>query len=212
MVRIELTDTGTGIAPDAERRIFEPYFTTKVVGAGTGIGLPFSLGVVEAHGGRLELVRSSPEGSTFAVTLPPSADVSSEQVPSDTSAETAPRKKATALVVDDEPDLLDALSAILRSNGYAVVTATSGGEAKRVLAEHDVALVLSDLRMPGLDGPGLFAWLKTEHPHLAERTAFLTGDTLGADAVRFLTRAGRPFLEKPFSPAAVRQLVAELVA
>jgi PAS domain S-box-containing protein len=211
MIRIELTDTGTGIAPGAERRIFEPYFTTKAVGAGTGVGLSFSLGVVEAHGGRLELVRSSPEGSTFAVTLNSSGRSSLSQKPEDRAGPPA-AKTATVLVVDDEPDLLDALAAILRSSGYAVVTAASGEEAKRVLAEHEVRLVLSDLRMPDLDGPGLFGWLKTEHPQLAERTAFLTGDTLGADAVRFLTKAGRPFLEKPFSPAAVRQLIAELVA
>jgi len=212
MIRVTVSDTGLGIATEAQRRIFEPFFTTKPQGSGTGIGLSFSQGVVEAHGGRLELVRSTSEGSTFAVTLAPIGGLRGDEQPCRREEAIAARRPSSALVVDDEPDLLDAITAILQRDGYEVLTALSGAAAKDILVERDIDLLLSDLRMPGLDGPGLFAWVKVERPALAQRTAFLTGDTLGAEAVRFLTRAGRPFIEKPFSPNAVRSLLAELAA
>jgi CheY-like chemotaxis protein len=72
-------------------------------------------------------------------------------------------------------------------------------------------LVLSDMRMPGLDGPGLYLRLKRERPVLAERIAFITGDTLSPDIKAFLTRSGRPYIEKPITPADVRSLVARMV-
>ncbi len=83
----------------------------------------------------------------------------------------------------------------------------SGGQAQALLAKRDFDLILSDLRMPDLDGPALHDWVQRERPHLAARIAFVTGDTLGAEAVRFLTRAGRPFIEKPFTRASVKRLL-----
>lgn len=210
MVRVEVTDSGLGIAPDIQHRIFEPFYTTKPQGSGTGIGLSYSLGVVEAHGGRLELVRSSAEGSAFAVKLPPAKALPHPTPATQDGAPAPPPRPATALVVDDEQDLLDALSAILRREGYNVLEARSGREAQEALAGRDVDLIVSDVRMPDLDGPGLFAWLRSERPALVERTVFLTGDTLGAEASRFLADTKRPFLEKPFTPAAVRELLKEI--
>jgi CheY-like chemotaxis protein len=207
MVRVEIADIGPGIAAEAAGRIFEPFYTTKPAGAGTGIGLSYSQGVVEAHGGRLELARSSPEGSVFAVILPCAAVGAITAPVSRSPADVPPRVTDTVLVVDDEEDLLEALCGILRREGYRALTARSGHEAQALLGRSAVNLVITDIRMPDLDGPGLFAWLQAMHPELAERTVFLTGDTLGADAVRFLERSGRPYLAKPFTAAAVRQIL-----
>jgi CheY-like chemotaxis protein len=78
-----------------------------------------------------------------------------------------------------------------------------------LLANRNVDLIVSDIRMPEMDGPALFAWLQSERPELAARVAFVTGDTLGVDAVRFLARSGRPVMEKPFTRASVKRLLAE---
>jgi len=204
---IDVTDNGPGIPADIRRRIFEPFFTTKAQGTGTGIGLSFSLGIVEAHGGSLQLADTD-QGATFLIRLPAGA-ASTEEAEPVAAAETRPRA-ATGLVIDDEPDLAEALADLLRMEGYEVDHAVSGREAQERLRNRDYDLVLSDLRMPDLDGPALFDWIARERPALVERIAFVTGDTLSAPAVRFLARTGRPFIEKPFTPASLRQLLEEL--
>ncbi len=98
---------------------------------------------------------------------------------------------------------------MLRTEGYEVTTVGSGREACALLTEGDVDLIISDIRMPEMDGPALFGWLQRERPDLANRVAFVTGDTLGVDAVRFLARSGRPVMEKPFTRASVKRLLAE---
>jgi len=209
-VEIEVADTGAGIPQHLQRRIFEPFFTTKPQGAGTGIGLSYSMGVIEAHGGTLQLADTSPEGSRFRLRVPVGqpADGEGEVVAGEGSAKASLR--GLALVIDDETALAEVLARMLRSEGYEVKVAGSGQEAQAMLSERDVDLILSDLRMPGMDGPAFFSWLQRERPHLAGRIVFVTGDTLGIEAVRFLARAGRPFIEKPFTRASVKSLLAEL--
>jgi PAS domain S-box-containing protein len=211
-VEVEIADTGPGIPLDVQRRIFEPFYTTKPQGAGTGLGLSFSMGVAQAHGGRLELAESLPSGTTFRLTLPAHEPEASQGGAAGAVAAPAPLASAAALVVDDEPDLTDALAIMLRREGYDVTTASSGREAQALLTAREFDLILSDLRMPDIDGPALYGWLQRERPRLADRVGFITGDTLGAEAVRFLTRAGRPFVEKPFTQVSVQRLLAELVA
>jgi PAS domain S-box-containing protein len=206
-IEIKVADNGPGIPVDLRRRVFEPFFTTKVQGAGTGIGLSFSLGIVEAHGGTLKLADAG-GGATFLVSLPADAELSEK---CDRQGGIAGGGRvATALVVDDEPDIAEALAGLLALEGYAVDHAVGGQEAQVRLAERDYDIILSDLRMPDLDGPALFDWIERERPELTRRIAFVTGDTLGAPAVRFLTRTRRPFMEKPFTPASLRQLLEEM--
>ena len=113
-------------------------------------------------------------------------------------------------MIDDEPDLGDALAELLADEGYAVDVVRSGAGAKARIDARSYEVILSDLRMPGVDGPALFNWMEDEHPELVDRLAFLTGDTLGPTAARFLDRAGRPTLHKPFDRAELRRLIAEL--
>jgi CheY-like chemotaxis protein len=207
-LEIDVLDNGPGVPPELQRRIFEPFFTTKPQGSGTGIGLSFSMGVVEAHGGALSLADTSPEGSCFRLQLPIEPKASMTE-PEQALALTDAAPRGAAVVVDDEADLADALARMLRAEGYEVTTAASGREARALLANRDVDLIVSDIRMPEMDGPALFAWLQSERPELAARVAFVTGDTLGVDAVRFLARSGRPVMEKPFTRASVKRLLAE---
>ena len=123
---------------------------------------------------------------------------------------TAPRR--TALVVDDEAELADSLADILSLLGYAVTTAPDGAAATAALEQRSFDLIVSDVRMPGIDGPALFAWLREHRPDLVGAVAFSTGDTLSDAAARFLSGSGRPFMEKPFSLGSVRALVEQVAA
>lgn len=208
-VEIEVADNGPGIPVELRRRIFEPFFTTKPQGVGTGFGLSFSLGVIEAHGGTLELIDRGP-GAAFLLTLPTATAPTVSHAPDE--ALTLPIGQGQALVVDDEPEIAEMLAELLERQGYSVQTAGSGAEAKVHLGQRDFDIILSDLRMPDVDGPALYAWIERERPALCRRIGFVTGDTLGPSAVRFLTQSGCPYMEKPFTPQAVRAFVGRLRA
>jgi PAS domain S-box-containing protein len=206
-VIIEIADNGPGIPPEARRRIFDPFFTTKPQGVGTGLGLSFSLGIAEAHGGTIRLCDVAGGGACFVIELPAAAVDHDATAP---AVENRVETRGRALVVDDEPDLAEALAELLELEGLSVDTACSGRQAQLLIADHNYDVVLSDLRMPDLGGSSLYAWVQRERPHLADRMAFVTGDTLGPAAARFVAGAGRPVLEKPFGTESVRRLLAEL--
>jgi signal transduction histidine kinase/CheY-like chemotaxis protein len=208
-VRMEVVDSGPGIPDSLRRRIFEPFFTTKPQGVGTGVGLSFSLGLIEAHGGRLELVDAPGGGACFRITLgaaPEEEAAPPEAVP----IRVAATGVGSALVVDDEPEVAEVLGLFASRAGYDVETACNGVEAKALLAARDFDVILSDLRMPQLDGPALHDWIAAEKPHLLGRIGFVTGDTLGQTAAGFIARTGCPVLEKPFTGKAVRALLEQL--
>jgi CheY-like chemotaxis protein len=203
-VRLRIADNGPGIDPATRARIFDPFYTTKEVGTGTGIGLSYSLGIVEAHGGRLEL-EDTISGTAFAISLPVSKqrDELSETVPDIEAFD-----RGRALVIDDEDDVADTLRDMLTRMGFSVTVAI-GGAAGRDAMERKTAfdLILSDIRMPDVDGAALYAWMADYRPELLNRIAFVTGDTMGGHAAEFLGAVDCPVLEKPFSAAALRELV-----
>lgn len=208
---IEVTDTGPGIPPEIQPRIFEPFFTTKAVGEGTGVGLSVSLGLVQAHGGKLELVDSEADGTRFRVTLP--------VAPATASAAGAPVQESPVgegllrvLIVDDEVELALVLRDILVPAGYAVTVAQSGREALTRLNQGHFDLVLTDLKMPDLDGPALYREIGAHHPHLAQRIIAITGDTLGGTARRFIEETGLPVVHKPFTPTDILRAVEPIAA
>ena len=210
-VHLEIADSGPGISPDMRRRIFEPFYTTKPQGEGTGVGLSFSQGLAEAHGGRLTLV-PSPRGATFRLTLPIDERQTLPRV-EPAPAGALPTTRRRALIVDDEEEIAASLADILSIEGFACEVVVGGAAAQARLAEgRAYDLVVSDLRMPDVDGPALFAWIGERRPDLAACTAFTTGDTLGATVARFIADAGRPVLEKPFMPDSIRRFLAEIAA
>jgi len=216
-ILIDVTDTGPGIPEAMRRRIFEPFFTTKGVGGGggTGIGLSFSQGIVEAHGGTLE-VEPSRRGAHFRISLPPASEGPAPVVVPHRDAEPAalPEIVATrrkALIVEDEPDVAETLKELIEREGFDVVVAANGTEAFVALDRDEFDLLFSDLRMPLLNGPELFERLEEIRPELVRRMAFVTGDTMGDSMGDFLKSAGRPILEKPFTKAGIRAVLAALV-
>ncbi len=210
-VTLDVSDNGPGVPVEVRRRIFEPFYTTKPQGEGTGVGLSFSQGLAEAHGGRLVLVPSA-TGATFRLTLPidPALTLPSVAPEPAPLAEPGPARRR-ALVVDDEQEIAESLADFLALEGYATRIAVGGRAAMaRLAAGEDYDLIVSDLRMPEVDGPGLHAWIMRERPELVERLAFATGDTLGAAVARFLAEAKRPVLEKPFMPDAVQRFLKQV--
>jgi two-component system NtrC family sensor kinase len=206
-VVLEVADTGPGIPPALQTRLFEPFFTTKPPGMGTGLGLPLCRGIIEAHGGSISVESQPGQGTVFRVVLPVPAAASSGRAPSTDTPSAVPRIAKSILIVDDEPGITNALAHLLRRDGHAVDTAANGQLALAKLRTQTYDLILCDLRMPELDGPGLYQALQQQHPHLLRLVIFLTGDTLSEEARTFLEQTAVPRLSKPFRAAEVRQLV-----
>jgi PAS domain S-box-containing protein len=199
-VRIEVADNGPGIPAGILARIFEPFFTTKPQGVGTGIGLSVCQGIVGAHRGEITALSPPGGGTVFAISLPAAAAVSRPPP--------APREpdavRGRILVVEDEVEIAQMVAEVLGRDGHRIVTAGSGREALARLDGGSFDLILSDLRMPDLDGPGLYRKLSVDAPALARRIVFFTGDVLAPDTVKFLDEAGLPVLEKPIDPYDLR--------
>lgn len=207
---LEVADSGPGIPEDLRSRIFEPFFTTKPAGVGTGIGLALCQNIVLTHGGRIELDHAPEGGALFRVRLPRGrASGSAESAPSGERTEQLPvSTDHEILVVDDEPEIGEMLCDILTEVGYRTRLARSGREALERLSEQHYDLILSDLRMPDLDGGGLYRTLRERWPELVDRLIFVTGDILGGTET-FELRQQVPVLEKPFKPEEIKRIVAQ---
>ena len=209
-IRLTVADSGTGVSAQDKPRIFDPFFTTKTAGAGTGLGLPFSLGIVEAHGGTITL-DDVPGGASFSIILP-IGDQQVAKIAELESDQTDLSSRGKVLVIDDEEELAETIADMLRRMGLDVAVAFGGTPAiQQLSAGANFDMILSDVRMPDVDGLALHAWISRERPELLPRLAFITGDTLSGTASDFLAKCGRPFLEKPFMPSALRELVAIMI-
>lgn len=209
-VWLRVADTGPGIAPGLRDRIFEPFFTTKPEGLGTGLGLAVSRSLVREHGGQLQL-ESGSGGATFRLSLPISGERDDATEPGRLHAvDDAPA--ARLLVVDDEPELADLMRQMLEGAGFEVATAESGAVALELLGEARFDAIVSDLRMPDMDGAALWRAVRERHPGLARRMLFVTGDTLSPGAERFLAESRCASLDKPFARDDLVGRVHELLA
>jgi CheY-like chemotaxis protein len=206
-VILKVSDNGNGVPEAVASRIFEPFFTTKEVGHGTGLGLAITHRIVEAHGGSIALEETPGGGATFVLQFPAHSMPARRRAD---GAATAFGPALSVLVVDDEPEVAEIVSDVLTEAGHRVAIATSGRAAMEKLVYRRYDVVLSDVRMPDLDGPALYDLLEDRYPELRDRVAFITGDTMSPAIRRFLDRCGRPYLEKPVVPADLRRLVAQL--
>jgi signal transduction histidine kinase/sensor domain CHASE-containing protein/ActR/RegA family two-component response regulator len=203
---LEVADTGLGVPLELRERIFEPFFTTKAPGVGTGLGLPFCQGIIEGHGGRIRLESQAGPGAKFVIELPVEARPARAVTPQEPATSAVAAGKAI-LIVDDEAGIMSALAYLLGRDGYVVNTASNGRLALEKIEEHIYDLILCDLRMPELDGPGLYHELEQRNPDLLTRMIFLTGDTLSSETRLFLEKVDMPYLSKPFRAADVRRVV-----
>ncbi|WP_246652216.1 PAS domain S-box protein [Rhizobium laguerreae] len=214
-VSLRLSDNGAGIPASIRSRIFDPYFTTKPQGTGTGIGLAVSRGLIESHGGTLDLdPGANLGGAGFLIVLP--IDRAEAEAVGEAESNSLVQPGTTerhVLIIDDEIEIAELLADLVEKLGFVATVAASGDEAKIRLerADRPIEVILCDIRMPSGDGPAFFDWLCEHHPALTERIGFITGDTLGPAAGRFLARSGCPVLEKPFMPGDIERILKSLV-
>jgi PAS domain S-box-containing protein len=205
-VWLEVGDSGPGVPGAVQEHIFEPFVTTKPPGMGTGLGLSLCQEIVEEHGGTIRLGQAEPQGAVFRVTLPVAAPHGAAL------AETPPVGVPTirgkrVLVVDDEPGIAGVLAEVLALDGHVVDTVAHGGAALAKVLVQPYDLILSDIRMPDVDGPSFYRELARRDPQLLPRLIFMTGDTLSASTQAFLEQTRVPCVRKPFTLAEIRAIV-----
>lgn len=204
-ILLEVADTGPGMGAEIRARLFEPFFTTKRPGQGTGLGLSLCQGIVEGHGGSISVESQPGRGARFTIALPLTSAPLIEPAARMAEAE-RPVRAGAILVVEDEPEIAGLLAEVLSEDGHHVETAPNGAVALERLRAGRYDLIISDLRMPELDGPGLYRELERSYPALLRRVIFLTGDTLGREITEFLETTGAPSLAKPFAVEEVRRI------
>jgi two-component system cell cycle sensor histidine kinase/response regulator CckA len=216
-VRIDVSDTGTGIPADIVDKIFEPFFSTKEVGKGTGLGLSTVYGIVKQTGGFIYVDSEPGKGTSFRIFLPrhhPEKEVAHDPAAANGAAKEAateakPRTdltgQGTILLVEDEEGLRSLNARGLRSRGYSVIEASNGVEALEALEEKDgaVDLVVSDVVMPEMDGPTLLKTMRGKNPDL--KIIFVSGYAEDAFEKSLPENQQFAFLPKPFT---LSQLVA----
>jgi PAS domain S-box-containing protein len=214
-LRVAVRDNGPGIASEIREKIFNPFFTTKPIGRGTGLGLSLCNTYIHEHQGKIWVESEPGKGATFFVDLP-LLDCAGK-VPVDPDAPAVVRTAAAApsgrrvLIIDDEPDIAGLLETILADASYKIKTASDGNEALQILSHETFDAILSDMRMPGLDGQALYQRLKQFNPGLAQRVIFVTGDTLNTKTREFLDATGNLWLSKPFRIQEVLDRVQKVV-
>jgi CheY-like chemotaxis protein/anti-sigma regulatory factor (Ser/Thr protein kinase) len=215
-LRIEVTDNGEGMDQETIERIFDPFFTTKEQGQGTGLGLSVSYGIIKEHGGQIYARSHKGEGTTFLVELPvwKEAEEETSKAPSGRSeiATGDSHPGGQILVVDDEPLVIDLLMDILTEAGYHVDTAANGVEACRKVGDRRYDLVITDVRMPEMNGIDLYRNVLTTRPELRGKVIFVTGDLIDKDVVDFLAEVNARTIPKPLEIHEITDTVRELLA
>ena len=197
-VVLKLVDSGCGISPQLKDKIFDPFFTTKELGRGSGLGLSTVLGIAKSHGGFIRVTSEVDQGSTFEVFIP----ATPEATPIEPKEKAPPEKGhgETILVVDDEPNVLEATAKLLEQNGYKVLTCRDGAEAVEKCGESDagIQVVLTDVMMPNMDGATMMRRLTELAPGMCVvATSGLEKDERFDEMKELGLEA---FLPKPYTP------------
>jgi signal transduction histidine kinase len=205
-VTLQIEDNAGGIPAEIRSRIFDPFFTTKPIGEGTGLGLSLCHGIITAHGGTITVTSEMNAGTTFLISLPVDSGETAKDDDEDAS-DAGTKIKGRILVVDDDPDVAIAFSDILSARGHRVDMATNGRSVLELLDDNAYDLVLSDMRMPEIDGLSLYREIVIRRPHLERCFIFVTEDVFNADHGGFLAQTGAVLLSKPCSSREVENAV-----
>jgi CheY-like chemotaxis protein len=197
-IRVSFKDDGPGIAEENLERIFNPFFTTRQVGQGTGLGLSVCYGIVSEHGGRIYAESKLGKGATFIVELPIVTEDKQLEFPEPAVQGQQKVTGAKILVVDDEPVVREFISKVLAEEGHQVETVDNAEDALEMVKIKTYRIILLDIKMPGMSGIELYKRFQKIAPSLARRVVFVTGDVMGARTTAFLSKAKAPYITKPF--------------
>jgi len=206
-LRISFKDNGLGIAKENLERIFNPFFTTRKVGQGTGLGLSVCHGIVTEHKGKIWAESQLGKGATFVVELPIVSESKQLEMPEPVVRESRKAAKAKILVVDDEMVVRQFVSQILIGEGHEVEAVDSAEGALEEVNNKEYQAIMLDIKMPGMSGIELYQHFQKISPPLADKVVFITGDVMGTSTITFLSKTKAPYIIKPFDAT---QLKAEI--
>lgn len=207
-VKISIIDTGEGMEEQVVERIFEPFYTTKEMGRGTGLGLAMVYGIVKSHGGNIFATSQKREGSTFSIYLPAS---DKKMAPEARHMEKPVRGKETILLVDDEEVILRVTREMLKSLGYLVMSANNGREALSLFKENhqNIDLIILDMIMPDLKGSQTYDGFKEVCPDV--KVLLSSGYSIDGQPTLLIERGCKAFIQKPYTVSELSQKVREVL-
>jgi two-component system cell cycle sensor histidine kinase/response regulator CckA len=206
--QLTVADDGVGMDAPTLEKVYEPFFTTKAVGEGTGLGLATVLGIVQQSGGRIDVESEVGEGTTFFIRFPRMSSPDSASMPAVARAAAAPGTE-TILVVEDEAVVRDLAVEILRRHGYRLISASSGEEALAICRdpEYPIDLIVTDVVMPVMGGRELAEKIAVQHPEI--RVLLMSGYPNGVLDLDEALAPDTNFLRKPIQPKELARRVRE---
>jgi CheY-like chemotaxis protein len=210
-VMLAITDTGTGMSEGVKARVFEPFFSTKGIGQGTGLGLSTCYGIIKQSGGHISVYSEPARGTTFKIYLPqvePPAEIPIERLDSPD----LPRGMESILLVEDDPALREMAATLLRRLGYAVLTAGHGIEALSLCHQPNtgrIDLLFTDVVMPHMSGKELADRVRVMYPQT--KILFTSAYTENAIVHQGVLDPGVALLQKPFTPSALAHKLREVL-
>jgi CheY-like chemotaxis protein len=207
-VLLTVTDTGHGMDKKTMERAFDPFYTTKGVGRGTGLGLSSAYGIVKAHGGYLDVESNPGSGTTFKIYLPATEEEVHEVGGTTTELVTG---TGTVLLVDDEAAVLEVGKELLEAMGYRVFAASDGSEAVEIYRrnQEDIDIVALDMIMPGMGGGEVFDRLREIDPNV--KVLLSSGYAIDGEASKILERGCNGFIQKPFHMKELSEKMSEII-
>jgi PAS domain S-box-containing protein len=210
-VMLAITDTGTGINPERKKHIFEPFYSIKGAGEGTGLGLATCYGILKQSGGHINVYSELSRGATFKIYLPQAETATKIPVPPLVTP-ALPRGNETILLVEDDPALREMAATLLGRLGYTVLAAADGLEAlnlKHQRGSGHVDLLFTDVVMPHMSGKELADRVQSLYPHT--RVLFTSAYTENAIVHQGVLNKGVALLQKPFTPTALARKVRDIL-
>ncbi len=210
-VRLSVSDDGAGMDRETQTHIFEPFYTTKEMGKGTGLGLATVYGAVKQNNGFINIYSEPGHGTTFSIYLPRDETSKNSQAAVEEPAAPVPRGQETILLVEDEPAILNIATLMLEEQGYMVLKADTPGKAIELAREHqgEIHLLMTDVIMPEMNGRDLAKNILTIYPHL--KRLFMSGYTADVIAHHGVLDEGVHFIQKPFSLPNMAAIVREVL-
>jgi CheY-like chemotaxis protein len=207
---LAVTDTGDGMTSEMQARIFEPFYTTKEVGKGTGLGLATVYGIVKQSGGYIWVYSEPNRGTSFKIYLP-RVDQPAETLDAEKTSDRVQRGTETVLLVEDEPQLRQLTSSVLAHCGYKMLVAGGPEEGLAIFKANlrDIRLLITDVVMPGMNGRQLAAEILKVSPKV--QVLYISGYTSNAIVHYGVLDAGLWFLPKPFTLSALVAKVREVL-
>ncbi|TFG45817.1 MAG: response regulator, partial [Dehalococcoidia bacterium] len=211
--RLIFKDDGPGMTEEVKAKLFQPFFTTKDPGEGTGLGLSVSHSIILEHNGTIEVESKLGIGTSFVIELPIASTSESEtETPTVVPVTQSLNRKARILIVDDEPSVRAFIKTILTKNGHTAEGTGNPEEVLSILEQDAYDIIFLDVRMPGISGIELYDRIIQRQPTMKNKVIFVTGDTSSLDVKAYLANHNLLYITKPFDRKTLEDKVITLLS